>query len=127
MAQASVRSPTCITDEVKGNIKVELLVDKLSGSKMIAKNGDVKVTISSFGFVMDAVVKSAGNLTKWHFKINKLPSEIIKEKSSWKIEPGRIVLQLHKKDNVSWAPFLGKRGLEQASDSSSGSDNEKSG
>lgn len=37
------------------------------------------------GFVMDAAVKSAGILTKWHLKVNKLPSEIIKDKSSWKV------------------------------------------
>ncbi|XP_012943776.1 uncharacterized protein LOC101845038 [Aplysia californica] len=131
MAQGdAVMKPTVVTEEVSlSEIQVKLLVDgvipPLFGSKKKPKNGDLAVTFFKRGFEMLATVhKTDGKETKWHFAVKKLPSEIVINRSSFKVDKGLVIVNLYKKDELSWAPML-RRGIEQADSDSSDEEADK--
>ncbi|KAL8617540.1 hypothetical protein ACOMHN_055321 [Nucella lapillus] len=104
----------------KGMEKVSItcLVDGLQvgmiGSK--PKNATITVKIDDRGFDMRAVVKIKDKETTFRKVVRKLPGEVNKDKSSWKAEKGKVIIELVKAKDESWAVQLSQRGLEQQSD-----------
>ncbi|KAK7485754.1 hypothetical protein BaRGS_00023055 [Batillaria attramentaria] len=65
---------------------------------------------------MKAVVKGKSGETTFRKVVKKLPGKIAKDKCTWKVDKGIVIITLHKASKGSWAVQLSQRGLEQQSD-----------
>ncbi|KAK3753918.1 hypothetical protein RRG08_006301 [Elysia crispata] len=101
-------------------VTIEIPCDKLipTENKCLPKNGtcDVKFLPDCRSFEVKLTLKDDKEKTKtrWSFNLRQLPGRIVREKSTWTIVKGMIVVKLHKEEeNDDWTLAVRAKGIDQ--------------